>query len=31
MRPWREKASMLKTVISKALDLLKFTIPIPLP
>ena len=30
MRPWREKASMLKTVISKALDLLKFTIPIPL-
>jgi hypothetical protein len=31
MRPWREKASLLKTVISKALDLLKFTIPIPLP
>jgi hypothetical protein len=28
MRPWREKASMLKTVISKALDLLKFTLPL---
>jgi hypothetical protein len=28
MRPWREKASMLKTVISKALELLKFTLPL---
>lgn len=27
MRPWRERASMLKTILSKALGMVKFTVP----
>ena len=28
LRPWRERAGMLKTIVSKAFDMLKLTFPV---